>query len=531
MDDGRALPAETEASPAERVMAATRAGAMETRRSRRTFRFLVGAVVLTTVALWFADQYLRLPRLETMFRMTRTLPAPSARAVLRNVARQDARLNTTPNPRYLEALGDVEEPDLAPSVYDQAFRLDSRNALLAIKSGCALFHLGRFLEARDRFREAAALSPPNVLPRYLEAAALCASLSEHDDPGDVLAVLARANTSDAPVILPAPLWHPTLPEGGAWQARVARDMSQWVLTPLYVMADILRERARGDILSRHGGPWREWSELVEATGARMIRGGLPDRLPDLEQILAGLNLVRTAREIRGELSPDGAGNATSGDTLSRAMDEVSTRAADFFNSWESRVADYDRAARQPILRAVTVLVVFGVSRLLVELLVRLFGQQWRVAKTLPVSFSQVLAPVMTGLLFTILLLMTLAGWPRTLRSMDVSLGWWYLCGALPMGISVAVSVYLAARPSPGAWPGQAARFRDRVSFGLGVLRRQLGTMNGVAIVVFCCWLLLFRMTWNAYPFQFSLVTPGLTAEEMELARKLRELLLTAMGGP
>ncbi|HPO30034.1 MAG TPA: hypothetical protein PKX28_02250, partial [Candidatus Hydrogenedentes bacterium] len=73
MDDGRALPAETEASPAERVMAATRAGAMETRRSRRTFRLLVGAVVLTTVALWFADQYFRLPRLETMFRMTRTL--------------------------------------------------------------------------------------------------------------------------------------------------------------------------------------------------------------------------------------------------------------------------------------------------------------------------------------------------------------------------------------------------------------------------------------------------------------------------
>jgi len=503
-------------------------GNIRARRGRRTFRFLLGASILTTASLWFADQYLRLPRLETMFRMTRTLPAPSARAVLRNVARQDARQNSSPNPRYLEALGDVEEPDLAPSVYEQSFRLDSRNALLAVKSGCALFHLGRFIDARDRFREAAALSPPNVLPRYLEAAALCASLSEKEDVGDVLAILARANASDVPVILPVPLWHVTLPEGGVWQVRMNREMTRWVLAPLYVMADLLRERARREVLSNRGGPWREWSGLLETVGRRLIQGGQNDRMPDLEQILAGINLIRTAREIRADLSPPGRQVPPREDQGANVLHQAASRAADFMNTWEQRVADYEHAARQPVWWVIATLILYGFLYLLSGLLARFFGKQWRAAKALPWSLLHVLPPAVTALGLGVLLLAVSLTYPLTLRAAETFRLGWYLAIVLSVGTTMGVSVWLATRPASGA--GQSGRFTDRISYGLGVFRRQMGSLNGTAVIMICFWLLLFRVMWNAYPFQFSLIVPGLSAEEMELAAQLRNLLLTAGGG-
>lgn len=530
MEEGRELPAHPAGSAAEQASDLTLNGNVRIRRGRRTFRFLLGAVILSTAALWFADQYLRLPRLETMFRMTRTLPAPSARAILRNVVRQDARQNSTPNPRYFEALADVEEPDLAPSAYDQALRLDSRNALLAVKSGCALFHLGRFLEARDRFREAAVLSPPNVLSRYLEAASLCAALSDKDDAGDVLAILARANASDAPVILPAPLWHATLPDGGVWQVRMNRDMTRWVLAPLYVMTDLMRERARREIRSNRGDPWREWSGLLETVGLRLIQGGLPDRMPDLEQILAGLSLIRTAREIRADLSPAKLQVISSADPMWRALDQAASQAADFMNIWELKVEDYGRAARMPVGLVITTLFLYGCVYLLTALLARLFGKLWRAAKVLPWSVALGLTSGVTAVTWGLLLLAVSLSWPMTSGAAETFRLWGLMGAVLPVAVAIGVSVWLALRPPFGACAEEPACLLEQVSYGLGIFRRQLGSMNGTALIMVCCWLLLFRVIWNAYPFQFSLIVPGLSTEELELARQLRDLLLTAARG-
>ena len=499
-------------------------------RSHRTSRLIVTAILCATASLWFADQYLRLPRLETMFRMTKTLPAPSARAVLRNLARQDATRNTSPNPRYLEALGDVEEPDLAPSVYDQAFRLDSRNALLAVKSGCALFHAGRFFESRDRCREAAALSPPNRFPRYLEAAALCASLSEKDDVGDTLAILARANASEAPIILPEPLWHPTLPETGAWQVRVKRDMDRWLLAPLYAMTDVLRERARKAVMTGREGAWREWSGVLETAGVNLIRVGRDEKaVPGLEQIQAGIEFIRAAQEIRN-MSPPSQNQAQAMDPAARAIEDALEKIADFQNSWEIRIKDAEQALKQPIKSIiVTGVLVYGLLYFLSGILGRMFGKLWRLAKNADPSRADSIPPLTAAALWAALLSFALFAYPLTSADADAFRIWWNIATAFPPVMAALIAIYQSARPGLPAITEAKIGLGGRISYGLGRFRIHMGAVNKTALVLVCLWLIAFRVIWNAYPFQFSLITPGLTQEEMELARQARMLILSAIG--
>jgi tetratricopeptide (TPR) repeat protein len=212
------------------------------RRQRRAFRLAVFACILFTMVLWFADNYKRYDLLETKYRISLTLHEESAWPVLRQVIKRDREINDPPSAKYLEAMAMVEEPEEVLNRFEQAYELNSNSASLIILYGCSLFQDGQYKEARERFREAAIQPQKNALPRYLEAAALAASISPTEGMSEVMDLIALTNNSGAPIIFPQPLWHASLPKKGVWYAEKHRDIVVRCCAPLYSL--------KGQIISR-----------------------------------------------------------------------------------------------------------------------------------------------------------------------------------------------------------------------------------------------------------------------------------------
>lgn len=494
------------------------------RRLRRAFRFCVAACVFLSFSLVFSEGYLRFDKAETQYRMSLTLHEASARPVLRNVVKRDASLSETPNAKYVEALADVEESDFVLATYEQAYKLDPRNSFLIIKHGCRLFQEGRFAEARDKFREASLHPPKNALPRYLEAAALLASLGPEDDVSDVIALVARANTTGDPVVFPRPLWHSTLPAGGYWHAKVDRALVDRCLYPVYRMESNLAARANAAVDSGNVRDWDAWMRIVSETGNILIGGpGMEPGQAGVGRAIAGMTMQADALRVLARIDREGR---TAHEERILALEGAMAKMAEFENARDGRIAAHIAMLWTPLR------VVFGSCALVFTLYVlsllsvRAFASSGRHAKAVPHAFyAQLVFWGVAGVWLALLL--AFSAWrnhdlPAILQE-RVMWGW-HAVTFLALSFGFVYPVFQMRQPVSMSCRPEETGVLGRIGLYAGLYRRAIGISLGSLLCACSIWVLLYRLFFGLYPFQISLLATGLEQEELELLRSVWAVL-------
>ncbi len=503
------------------------------RRIRRAFRYGVGACVLFALSLWFAEGYLRFDKSETQYRMALTMQEASARPILRTVVKRDSA-SPLPNAKYVEALASVEEEDVILKTYEQACKLNPRDQSLLINYGCRLFLEGRHADARDRFHEAGLLPPPNALPRYLEAAATLADMGPGGDLSDVVALVARANSTGDPMVYPNPLWHPTLPMHGQWYAKTRRDIVNRCLAPLYRMEADITLRAQKDIEAGRPENWDAWLEALLVMGDRLVgnAGNTPDNI-GTNQATAGIKLQMDVLQLRDTLAENANRPRRFEDRvalLRAAEDELGT----FENSRDPRIEAHAQILARPLKLVLATFALLFLAFFVLLLLGRVFPAAYKDTKSLPNHWTGVVAGWTVPALWFALLMACLAlRNPGTASNAleAVALLWWMVMAAAALYAVVypilqmkRCCAVLLLPPADGKGRSRILRSLRRVGWYFGMLRRVTGVFLGGFLCALSLWMLVFRLVSGLYPFQLPLLTAGLETEEINLVRQIQQML-------
>lgn len=517
---------------AEYGLAGDHAGA---RRSRRGFRFLVMAFLFFTFTMWFSENHMRFDRTESQYRMALTLPPDSARAILRNVVKRDGEHNETPTARYVEALASVEEADLVLPRYEEAYRLNPNNPFLIINYGCRLFLNGQYREARERFREAGVQPPKNALPRYLEAAALAAGAPE-GDLTEVIALIARTNSTGDPVIFPLPLWHPSLPRRGAWYARQRQEIIDLCCAPIYRLRSQVVAQARRQIEAGQIGDWDSWLEKIQVMGERFVGTAVtePANL-GVPQAIAGVQIQLDAIALRQRIAEMGRGAPDAvligrGIKLDHALNELKS----FEELRTRKIADHRAIIALPLRLLAQSLGILILVYVLVTLLARLTdaGKRfWAVPHPAWALYPLIgVQAVFLALLLIISLMQRVENAPPFFLE---SIG--HLWHAVLLVAIVFVLIYPAfalpgtARICEALTPENPESVRSlvrrqRLMAYISLMQRTYGLLAGGLICVACCWMIAYRLATSAYPTQMGLLVTGLETDEYEIVHRILEML-------
>ncbi len=503
------------------------------RRLRRSFRYGVLAVVAFVAALWYFEGYKKLGLHETQYVMSLTLATESARPVLRNIIRREveqgeAGQSAQPTALYVEALAGVEEPERVIPTYQDAARLSPRDSGLLIKYGSELFLRQMYPEAREAFREAGVHPPRNALPNYLEAAALAAGLPAGGDLSEALAVIARANNANAPVLFPAPLWHSTLPMMGEYYAMHRRELATRICAPLSALKQQLADRARRDIEAGDLGDWGLWLEKLELMGRRIATARDENDLAESTHVVAGINIQLEALQLRKALLEKSGGDAAA---LDDSISKLSNAMAIFSTYEDDRTALIEKsreAVKRPFVMLLGVLLCSAFAYVLVWLYGTVFGAQ---PHAVALSHTRLgLGVLLAGTAFFIagLAVLGAAGHdPTVARGLEYV---WFTA-------IFALLIFGVAYPSLSLpWPRavvkamgderpevMSAARRARRSASVALARRYFGALNGGVFVVLALWVLLFRVAHGVYPQQFALLVSG--AEDLSAQTIARALAL------
>ena len=520
------------------------------RRARRAFRFSVAACVFFTLVLWFSEGYLRYDTNETQYRMSLTLHEEQARPILRNVVKRDSA-SDVPTAKYVQALAAVEEADLILTRYKQAYQMNPSDASLIIRYGCRLFLNRQYREARERFREAGVEAPENALPKYLEAAALAAQLSEEDDLSEALALVARTNNSGHPPVFPEALWHASLRERGLRYATLRRETADLCCAPLYSFKNLIIARARSDIESGYVHDWDSWLEKLESMGKALV-GGQDAEPANLgtPQAIAGVQFQFEAIELRKRIGEIIRGAPSAG-LIERSMklEDALADLKSFENTREQRI-DQDRRFYQRPLRLLGISFGLLLFVYLLSVLLNKIVHAGRDSRTVPHS-NLGKGLILSGLACLLLLLFAFTLIPRFVHDTemwlrDATVAWYAILGVLAgLGIVYPALVVPSARRVVGDVMAElpAARRSRRMAY-VSLMRRYYGIVFGALICVVCIWVVGFRLMTSLYPMQLQLLVTGLEAEELVLVRQVqalltettqlapvaRELVSSAMGG-
>ncbi len=503
------------------------------RRVRRAFRYGVGACVMFAFSLWFAEGYLRFDKSETQYRMALTMQEASARPILRTVVKRDSA-SEVPNAKYVEALAAVEEEDGILKTYEQACKLNPRDQFLLINYGCRLYMEGRYADARDRFHEAGLLPPPNSLPRYLEAAATLAGMGPGGDVSDVVALVARANSTGDPMVYPKPLWHPTLPLHGQWYAKTRRDIVNRCLAPLYRMEADIALRAQKDIDAGKPENWDGWLEALLPLGERLV-GTAANAAENVgsNQAMAGIKLQADVLQLRDTLAENANSPRRFEDRIAllrAAGDEISS----FENSRDPKIAEHEQILSRPLKLVFETLSALFLVFFILVVLGRVFSAAYKDTKSLPGHWSSEVAGWIAPTLWFALLMACLAlRNPGTASGAieAVALLWWIVMGATalyalsyPLIQMKRCCAVLVPPPVDAKGRGRVRQVLRRIGWYLGMLRRVNGLFLGGFLCVLALWMLVFRLVSGLYPFQLALLTTGLEKEEIDLVRIIQQML-------
>ncbi len=512
------------------------------RRARRAFRFCVAAMIALTLAFWFSENYLRFDKSETQYRMSLTLHEASARPVLQAVVKRDTVEKETPTAKYVEALAAVEEVDMTLPCYETACKLNSTSASLMIKYGCQLFlREARYKEARERFREASLLPPKNALPRYLEAAALAATDTTREELSEAMALIARTNSSEAPVLFPQPLWHPTLPKGGMWYVKLQRDFIQQCCAPLYQLSTLIVGKAKADIDKGIVHEWDSWLEKLQIMGERLL-GDIETEEAHLgaTQAFAGIRFQLDALQQRRRISERMFGSVNPALIERTVKLEAALKQLNDFENKRDGLIETDRKRRMsPLFFCVNTFLLFVVMYLLIGILNRILysgKKSWSLSH--PMYAKSIL---ISGLLLLLLLLLYTSFLPQLpaalhLNTRGVALGWYVVVAVLMLFGLIYPGLFLpSARKSyyriadqGTVEPHLAVVKKHRRIACFALMRRYYGLLLGGFLLVLCLWILTFRIIDGLYPWQIKLLTTGLSSQEVDLVHQLQALLSTSV---
>ena len=518
-----------------------RAGA---RRMRRAWRFAVVGGVFFAVTLWFLDVYWGQDLAERQYVMALTLPDESARPILRQVAKRDAENREFPTPKYVAALAEREEADLVLPTYEKAYKLDPSNAELAIRYGCRLYHEGRYVEARERFREAGIQTANNALPRYLEAAALAALNPEEDGLGEALALVAKTNSAGDPVLFPQPLWADALPTGGLRHTDRARRIVDECCAPLYTLADTVVGQARSHIALNQVQYWDSWLDTLGEMGESLANARPHGALP----AIAGIRIQRDAIQQREDISALGAA-APDPRLVERRADlrNAAYQLAQFEQRRDPSIALLRRRFKRPLVLIAQTLAAVALAYLLAYILTHLLRAR-RVGWALPHSrlgiAALVVAPTASlGLLALFVALQHLLPLPAPHGGVQTPPEPWLrilthlwhgvLIGAIVFGllyprlrlprVAAVLQNHGLAKSHPELHrAARAARRTAAVSF----LRRYYGALAAALTAALALWALAYRVAFGLYPWQLDLLVSGFTQLETETAQRVLQLLAT-----
>ncbi len=499
------------------------------RRSRRAFRLSVAAFAFFTIALWFSERSLRYEAAERLYMMSLTKEFASARPLLQNAVLMDEEKRGTPTPRYVAALAEREEDDKISATYEHAYRLEPRNASLAIRYGCRLFLEGRFDEAREKFKEAQGHEPRNALPAYLEAAALAQIENDQgDNMSDALALVARTNSSGRKVAFPEPLWFPDLPQGverGYWYAGLRRRIVDECCAPLYQYADLVIKEAKYTKAS--------WLETLQTFGERLADSATPGSLQAIGGMKIQLNALRQREKI---LEVDNRPRDVELHARRQKLESALAELVDFENQRQSRIDKEKAKFEFPFYlcwqSAALAMLVYFAFFLFCELVLHVAKSSW----TLPHSF---IAKLVLGCGMSMLFLLLVidsgfqqAGGEQAILMKAIGAVWWAVFwGLLAFGLLYPATIL----PSVKAVVAKSGEHDDSDGFiatvrqhkrraYISLMRRYFGIVCGLVIIVVCAWCLCYRIFLGLFPWQLKLLTSGLTGEELEVVRRVLGLL-------
>ena len=506
------------------------------RRSRRAFRYCVAACLFFTMVLWYAEGYKRYDKSETQYRMALTLPADSARAILRNVVKRESERNEAPAAKYVYALASIEEADLVLPRYEQAYKLNPNDSFFILDYGCQLFLRTQYKEARERFREAGIQPPKNALPDYLEAAALAVNIPKDGDMSEALALVARTNNSGESILFPRPLWHASLPEHGQAYAEIRREMVRRCTAPLYRFEHAVTGRAEQDIEAGRMRDWDSWLAILQVLGERLAGDARTDKASlGVTQAIAGVQFQLDAVQLRqrmrevAQVAPDAA-------LIERRvrLNEALDLLKDFESTRSARIEAHWQALKHPlILCAESLALLLGLyaASYLFSKLFRAGRTAWSLAHSrwcrgsLVVGFSLLLL-----LLFCFMAMNDTRPAPRTWMLSATAL--WYGVLAYLAGFGVlypVLSLPGAHRVLCNASPNEISSLlpvarRVRRIACISLMRRYYGILLGLFACVLCVWVLGYRLSESLYPTQLELLVTGLDVEELHVVQHVHRLL-------
>lgn len=510
------------------------------RRSRRSFRFIVAAIVLLTTTLWFTEGYLKYDRYEIQYRLCLTLHPAQARPILRTVVRHEQENGIPPSALYLEALAQVEEPDKVVDTYKQAYQADPRNQSLLINYGCLLYAIGQFEEARERFREAGANPPSNALPRYLEAAALAQLLKDEEDSNDLMFLLTRVNLSEDPLVIPKPLWHNDLPQGGTRYLQLQWAIVERISMPLLQCADFICSRVNKCLEKGVLNNCVSALDEVEIMGQRLIGFRPEDSPPILNQLETALKIqLKVAQQktqwpniFRGDNNTEIAEQVV---LLEKALKDVETSK----NHYAIIAERHRERAIWPmnyLLNTTFVFLVFyGVGWALHH-----FGSGGKRIRSLPHIRIGRITPLVGFTGMSLLLLLYAVQRHHPLEEFPLDSLVCYGCYTITIALLCFGFIYplLLLESSKYHLTGLSTKvptsivtqiqlaenipFRRRMGIYGCLFRRYMGVLVGGMVIFVCVYLVLHRIFLSAYPFQYDLLNMGFDQEMEQLVAHLKE---------
>lgn len=494
-------------------------------RRRRAFRFLVLGWVVFTLGLYMTDRYLRNEHTENLYRDSLTMDPGSGRVLLRNAVRTFDARGEVPPVKFLQALAEREEDDLKLSVYARAYDIERErpevlNPEFVIRYGVQLFLEGKYLDARERFRDAALMAKTNALPAYLEAAAIAATAQTNDDFGRAIAAIANANATAAEFSLPRVLWFQGLPRDSKAYADLRRRIADECCAPLYKLTEIVAGRVE-KVADEQGAEQSEaWLTSLEQMGERMLTANEPPA----PLIVAGLHVRNEALRKRIELAGKSGGAPDEALIHRRIKLETALAAVREFDAQRETGLERNLARVQAPLWAVLETVAILVAAYIAAITVVLLAGPPRDPLALAFGPAEAAALWVGPGAFALVLLILTAGIrvsAETSIFLDGVRGIWRL--ALFVIIIVGIAGPFFTLPRRPAVLGDPAADDSRTEEDLALVgrakserrlaaivhsRRYVGRLLGRLVIVSCVWILAFRVITGAYPHHAVLVADG-----------------------
>ncbi|MBI4559608.1 MAG: tetratricopeptide repeat protein [Candidatus Hydrogenedentes bacterium] len=503
------------------------------RRSRRAFRLCVTSSLFLATMLWVAEYFLRHELTEAQYLSALTMAPESARAVLQQTVKRDEAKRGRPTPKYVQALAEREEDEVALEIYKKAYALDPQNPTLAVRYGCRLFFTGRPVEARERFREASIRDPENALPSYLEAAVLPWVDQEKAEIGESVGLIEKVNRSERRISFPKPLWFSGLSESGKRYAELRRQNVGESCEVFLRYANLMVERAKTDFAEKHHSQWDTWLHTIDEMGQRLVETTDAGSL----QALAGVNIRLSVLPLREQM----ADSAKNGPPV--VEDELRSRleaALGVLREFEDQ--RYERIERQRTALGFPLDLSWKTAVVLIGVYLPFFllsKSLLRSTSALTLSHSRLgqigflLPPlVLFGILATLVFVFRWQG-PFPDRMPVVARFWWLLVAAsVVVGLlypALRLPWILSLRRDHAADTANSAEFvraarKSRRRAYICLLRRYFGILAGFTLATIAFSVGLFRVVLSFYPWQLELLTPGQGPQELETVQKVLILL-------